>query len=38
MQDNELYRHILGLESPWCSAEVKINTANQPINIHGSSG
>ena len=34
MQDKELYRHILGLESPWCVAEVKFDTENQQINIH----
>ncbi len=34
MHDKELYRHILGLESPWSVAEVKLDTENQQINIY----
>ena len=34
MQDKELYRHILGLESPWSVAEVKLDTENQQIDVH----
>lgn len=31
MQDKELYRHILGLTSPWTVSEVKLDMAAQEI-------
>lgn len=34
MQDKELYRHILGLASPWSIGEVKLDVANQQVDIY----
>ena len=34
MQDKELYRHLLGLESPWSVAEVKLDVERQQIDVH----
>ena len=34
MQDKELYRHILGLASPWFVAEVKLNLEQHRIDVH----
>ncbi len=34
MQDKELFQRILGLESPWSVAEVKLDIENQQVNIH----
>lgn len=34
MQDKELYQYILGLESPWSVAEVKLDMENQRIEVH----
>ena len=34
MEDKELYQHILGLETPWSVAEVKLDLDQQQIDIH----
>ena len=34
MQDKELYQYILGLESPWSVAEVKLDIENQQIDVY----
>ena len=34
MQDKELYQHILGLESPWSVADVKLDAENEQIDVH----
>ena len=34
MEDKELYQHILGLETPWSVAEVKLDLGQQQIDIH----
>ncbi len=34
MQDKELFQQILGLESPWSVAEVKLDIENQQVNVH----
>lgn len=34
MKDTELYCHLLGLESPWTVADVKMDVANQRIDVY----
>ena len=34
MQDKEFYQQILGLQSPWFVADVKLDTENQQVDIH----
>lgn len=33
MHDTELYRHLLGLESPWTVVRVEVNVKGQQINV-----
>jgi transposase len=33
MQDKELYQHILGLTSPWTVADVKLDVAEEEIQV-----
>jgi hypothetical protein len=33
MQEKELYQQILGLTSPWYVSEVKLDMANQQVNV-----
>lgn len=33
MHDTELYRHLLGLESPWIVARVEVGVKDQQINV-----
>lgn len=34
MQDTELYRHLLGLESPWTVAKVNLDIAAQRVDVY----
>jgi transposase len=34
MKDTELYRHLLGLESPWTVANVNLDVATQRVDVH----
>lgn len=34
MQDTELYRHLLGLESPWTVANVNLDVATQRVDVY----
>lgn len=33
MRDTDLYRHLLGLESPWTVARVELNVAQQRVDV-----
>src|SRR5262249_39495353 len=33
MRDVELYRHLLGLESPWTVRAVELNVREQPVDV-----
>src|SRR5712691_650103 len=33
MRDTELYRHVLGLESPWAVSKVELSTEKQRIDV-----
>jgi hypothetical protein len=38
MRDTELYRHLLGLESPWTVARVELNVADQRVDVWAEHG
>ncbi len=33
MRDTELYRHLLGLEPPWCVSRVELNVKDQRVDV-----
>lgn len=33
MRDTELYRHLLGLESPWTVAKVDLSVSTQRVDV-----
>ncbi len=33
MRDAELYRHLLGLKSPWAVGRVELNLADQRVDV-----
>jgi hypothetical protein len=33
MRDIELYRHLLGIESPWTVARVELNVGEQRVDV-----
>jgi len=34
MQEKDFYQQILGLQSPWFDSDVKLDTANQQVDVY----